>query len=328
MIIELGHVMKKLYLTPRRKYTLIVLVISLPFLYILSYCALLPIGENVLNKKYMFGDKYLPKYFYLLYEPIECLRFHSDIFWKLTEKGYRYFNGKKFPVERIYSTGKRRDIYFKNGIKVYERKYSFDSNGCDSAFTRWTDNGSKSYEQYPVNESNSKAIWYDANNKTIASGILRRTGLWNLMIYPIESSTEPTDDFIGYPFSGAFIVKSALNGHIIATYSDSKLISAQKLDGEKVKIDIIMGRIISYSPMGNFITIGNLDNQDKVLQSLGKPDSEYNLGSKTVLVYKDFHKNNSELELIFFNSKLIRAAFKENSAITWLFENGGATPSE
>ena len=339
MKIELGHVMKKPYLTPRRKYTLIALAISLPLLYVLSYCALLPLAENVLNKKYMFGDKYLPKYFYLLYEPIECLRFHSDTFWKLTETGYRYFHGKTFPVERIYSIGKRRDIYFKNGIKVYERKYSYDSNGCNSSFTRWTDNGSKSYEQYPVNDygskepwevqySYAKAIWYDANNKTIASGVLRQEGFWNHMIYPIESSTKPTDDFIGYPFSGTFIVESALNGHVILSYSNNNLVSAQKLDGERIEADLIGSQIISCSPQGNAIAIGHFDNRDKVLQSLGKPDSEDNVGSKTVFVYKDFHKDNSELELTFYNSKLIWVSFKENSSIKWRFGNAGATPSE
>jgi len=193
----------------KKNIILLILAIIFPFFYILSYCILLPAVENV------FNDKCLSKYFYLFYEPIEKLRFHSDTIWKITEKGYKYFHGKSSPYGRIYSDGQRREIYFKSGVKVYERKYFIDNNGRNSAFTRWTENGNKFYEQYPVNKSDSKAIWYDANNKIIASGILKCEGFWNHQIYPIELSNEPTDDFIGEPFNGMFIVESAFNGHII-----------------------------------------------------------------------------------------------------------------
>ena len=89
-------------------------------------------------------------------------------------------------------------------------------------------------------ESNLKAIWYDANNKTIASGILRRTGLWNLMIYPIESSTEPTDDFIGYPFRKDF----PISGHVEMRYDANQ----KRVVYEPVEIEprVLVPRVIRH----------------------------------------------------------------------------------
>ena len=123
---------------------------------------------------------------------------HDNADLRLTEKGYKYCNGKTHPCNRNYFNGRIRDVYFKDGIKLYERNY-LKKNGAvsEDRFTRWAENGNKSYEQYPLNEYDTKAVWYDADNKIIASGILRRTGFWNHGIYPIDTSKEPDDDFIG-----------------------------------------------------------------------------------------------------------------------------------
>ena len=110
---------------------------------------------------------------------------------------------------------------------------------------------------------------------------------------------------------------------VILSYFDGKIISAQVLDGEKIKVDLIKELII-LCPVGNnnaITTIGLGDDKGKVLEFMGNPNNEEKSDDRIVYIYDKIARNNGRVALVFLNSKMIYVEFRENSLIKWAFGN-------
>lgn len=98
--------MKKKY----KKYSVLIIIflIATTFLYLTSYSFLLPISEKL-------G---ISSFAYCIYEPIEFIRLKSDIFFFLTESGYKTCLGNISPENRYFFHSKRRILRILKGKRI------------------------------------------------------------------------------------------------------------------------------------------------------------------------------------------------------------------
>ncbi len=191
--------------------------IASPLIYIFSYSFILPLLEHY----------YLGPVGYVVYEPVEILRNHCVLFYRITEKGYKRFGGKVTPQERrIFKGCRRRIVHFHENGKVSLDSLYLDGEqvSCFSYYPdgkklsifstdpiilkKWYKNGCLAYEDVDNGKGSGYIKWYDRSGKIIAECETKNLFLWSgtfLIPVYIGSGDIPPPEKLAYYEKGRII---------------------------------------------------------------------------------------------------------------------------